>query len=167
MLHCVWHCCLTAYGIEQLVLGGHLVPHDFVSNLLKQGRSHQGVSVQSIVQEANLSRWRPPRSVQLVSCKHELIPPCCAASCVCGACCQAVLPCAEYYKRQGFSLKKVVDFAANRDYSDLLVFNEDRKEVRGDTGGHTGGDTGGTQLQGARGLNMTHSLWDTQSQGNY
>lgn len=43
----------------------------------------------------------------------------------------AVLPCAEYYKRQGFSLKKVVDFAANRDYSDLLVFNEDRKEVDG------------------------------------
>lgn len=41
-----------------------------------------------------------------------------------------MLPCAEYYKRQGFSLKKVVDFAANRDYSDLLVFNEDRKEVR-------------------------------------
>ncbi|KAF6265572.1 anticodon-binding protein [Scenedesmus sp. NREL 46B-D3] len=42
-----------------------------------------------------------------------------------------VLPCAEYYKRQGFSLKKVVGFAAGRDYSDLLVFNEDRKEVNG------------------------------------
>lgn len=43
---------------------------------------------------------------------------------------QAVLPCAEYYKRQGFPLKKIVSFAADRDYSDLLVFNEDRKEVR-------------------------------------
>lgn len=41
-----------------------------------------------------------------------------------------MLPCAEYYKRQGFPLKKIVAFAANRDYSDLLVFNEDRKEVR-------------------------------------
>lgn len=46
-------------------------------------------------------------------------------------CPQAVLPCAEYYKRQGFPLKKIVSFAAKRDYSDLLVFNEDRKEVRG------------------------------------
>lgn len=43
----------------------------------------------------------------------------------------AVLPCAEYYKRQGFPLKKIVAFASNRDYSDLLVFNEDRKEVNG------------------------------------
>lgn len=43
---------------------------------------------------------------------------------------QAVLPCAEYYKRQGFPLKKIVEFASNRDFSDLLVFNEDRKEVR-------------------------------------
>jgi ribosome production factor 1 len=48
-----------------------------------------------------------------------------------------VLPCAEYYKRQGFPLKKIVAFASNRDFSDLLVFNEDRKEVRG------GGDVGG------------------------
>ncbi len=39
------------------------------------------------------------------------------------------MPCAEYYKRQGFPLKKIVKYASNRDYSDLLVFNEDRKEV--------------------------------------
>jgi ribosome production factor 1 len=51
---------------------------------------------------------------------------------------QAVLPCAEYYKRQGFPLKKIVSFASNRDFSDLLVFNEDRKEVRGGDGGHLG-----------------------------
>jgi hypothetical protein len=42
-----------------------------------------------------------------------------------------VLPCAEYYKRQGFPLKKIVAFASGRDFSDLLVFNEDRKEVNG------------------------------------
>eukprot|EP00882_Tetradesmus_deserticola_P023221 GHRQ01025266.1.p1 GENE.GHRQ01025266.1~~GHRQ01025266.1.p1 ORF type:complete len:255 (+),score=124.50 GHRQ01025266.1:23-766(+) len=42
-----------------------------------------------------------------------------------------VLPRVEYYKRQGFPLKQVVGFAAGRDYSDLLVFNEDRKEVNG------------------------------------
>ncbi|KAG2500317.1 hypothetical protein HYH03_001893 [Edaphochlamys debaryana] len=42
-----------------------------------------------------------------------------------------VLPCAEYYKRNGFPLKKIVKFAANREYTDLLVFNEDRKQING------------------------------------
>lgn len=46
---------------------------------------------------------------------------------------QEVLPCAEYYKRAGFPIKKIVKFAAARDFTDLLVFNEDRKEV-GDLG---------------------------------
>ncbi|KAI8466209.1 MAG: anticodon-binding protein [Monoraphidium minutum] len=41
------------------------------------------------------------------------------------------LPCAEYYKRQGFPLKKIVQFAGNREYTDLIVFNEDRKGVNG------------------------------------
>ncbi|EFJ47652.1 hypothetical protein VOLCADRAFT_42845, partial [Volvox carteri f. nagariensis] len=40
-----------------------------------------------------------------------------------------LLPCAEYYKRNGFPLKKIVKFAANRDYTDLLVVNEDRKQA--------------------------------------
>ena len=44
---------------------------------------------------------------------------------------QETLPCAEYYKRQGFPLKKIVQFAAARDYTDVMVFNEDRKEVNG------------------------------------
>lgn len=46
-------------------------------------------------------------------------------------CCalQELLPHAEYYKRGGFSLKKIVQFASNRDYTDLLVFNEDSKHV--------------------------------------
>lgn len=42
-----------------------------------------------------------------------------------------VFPCAEYYKRRAFPLKRVVAFAAARDYSDVLVFNEDRKEISG------------------------------------
>ncbi|GLC42365.1 Ribosome production factor 1 [Pleodorina starrii] len=42
-----------------------------------------------------------------------------------------LLPCAEYYKRNGFPLKKIVKFAANRDYTDLMVFNEDRKQING------------------------------------
>ncbi|KIZ05564.1 Ribosome production factor 1, partial [Monoraphidium neglectum] len=41
------------------------------------------------------------------------------------------LPCAEYYKRQGFPLKKIVKFASNRDFTDLIVFNEDRKGING------------------------------------
>ncbi|GIL60265.1 hypothetical protein Vafri_14895 [Volvox africanus] len=40
-----------------------------------------------------------------------------------------LLPCAEYYKRNGFPLKKIVKFAANRGYTDLMVFNEDRKQA--------------------------------------
>lgn len=42
---------------------------------------------------------------------------------------QEVLPHAEYYKRQGFPLKKIVEFASNRGFTDLMVFNEDHKEV--------------------------------------
>lgn len=42
---------------------------------------------------------------------------------------QEVFPCAQYYKRGGFPLKKIVKFAANREYTDLVVFNEDRKKV--------------------------------------
>lgn len=42
-----------------------------------------------------------------------------------------MLPCAEYYKRNGFPLKKIVKFAINRDFTDLIVMNEDRKEVSG------------------------------------
>lgn len=37
------------------------------------------------------------------------------------------LPCAEYYKRNGFPLKKIVKFASNRGFTDLMVFNEDRR----------------------------------------
>jgi ribosome production factor 1 len=41
----------------------------------------------------------------------------------------AVLPRAEYYARGGFSLKQVVGFAAERGYTDLLVFNESRQRA--------------------------------------
>ena len=43
---------------------------------------------------------------------------------------QEVLPHAEYYKRSGFPLKKIVKFASNRDFTDLIVFNEDNRQVR-------------------------------------
>lgn len=32
-----------------------------------------------------------------------------------------MLPCATYYKRQGYPLKKIVQYAANRDFTDLMV----------------------------------------------
>lgn len=32
-----------------------------------------------------------------------------------------VLPCATYYKRQGYPLKKIVEYAKNRDFTDLMV----------------------------------------------
>eukprot|EP00798_Chlamydomonas_sp_ICE-L_P012221 gene12221-15352_t len=41
------------------------------------------------------------------------------------------LPHAEYYKRNGFPLKKIVKYADNREYTDILVFNEDRKDING------------------------------------
>ncbi|GAB4823717.1 hypothetical protein N2152v2_010763 [Parachlorella kessleri] len=42
-----------------------------------------------------------------------------------------VLPAAVYYKRQGFPLKKIVEYAKNREFTDLMVFNEDRKNING------------------------------------
>jgi ribosome production factor 1 len=42
-----------------------------------------------------------------------------------------VLPAATYYKRRGFPLKKIVEFASARDYTDLMVFNEDRGQING------------------------------------
>jgi hypothetical protein len=44
-------------------------------------------------------------------------------------CTQELFPQAEYYKRQGYPLKKICQYAANRDYTDVLVFNEDHKQV--------------------------------------
>ena len=32
---------------------------------------------------------------------------------------------------QGFPLKKIIQWAAKRDFTDLLVFNEDRKAING------------------------------------
>ncbi len=42
-----------------------------------------------------------------------------------------LLPAAEYYKRNGFPLKKIVQFCNNREYTDILVFNEERKLING------------------------------------
>ena len=41
------------------------------------------------------------------------------------------LPTVTYYKRQGYPLKKIVQYAANRGFTDIMVFNEDRKNVNG------------------------------------
>lgn len=48
--------------------------------------------------------------------------------CVCGYL-QEVFPTAQYYKRAGYPLKKIVKFAAAREYTDVVVFNEDRKSI--------------------------------------
>ena len=42
-----------------------------------------------------------------------------------------VFPAATYYKRKGYSLKKIVDYAKTRDFTDVVVFNEDRKQING------------------------------------
>lgn len=42
-----------------------------------------------------------------------------------------VLPAATYYKRSGFPLKKIIEYASNRGFTDLAVFNEDRKNING------------------------------------
>lgn len=42
-----------------------------------------------------------------------------------------VLPCATYYKRQGYPLKKICKYASNRGFTDVMVFHEDRKTING------------------------------------
>lgn len=42
-----------------------------------------------------------------------------------------VLPCATFYKRRGYELKRIIEYASAREYTDLMVFNEDKKEVNG------------------------------------
>mmetsp|Transcript_30171 Transcript_30171/g.55130 ORF Transcript_30171/g.55130 Transcript_30171/m.55130 type:complete len:365 (-) Transcript_30171:263-1357(-) len=42
-----------------------------------------------------------------------------------------LLPCATYYKREGFPLKHVVAEARKHEFTDVLVFNEDRKIING------------------------------------
>ncbi len=42
-----------------------------------------------------------------------------------------MLPAAQFFKRAGFPLKKIIEYAARREYSDVMVVNEDRKAVNG------------------------------------
>ena len=42
-----------------------------------------------------------------------------------------VFPAATYYKRKGYALKKIIEYAKKREFTDLVVFNEDRKQVNG------------------------------------
>lgn len=42
-----------------------------------------------------------------------------------------VFPVAIYYSRRDYGLKKIVKYAINEGFTDLVVFNQDRKEVNG------------------------------------
>lgn len=42
-----------------------------------------------------------------------------------------MFPCATYYKRQGYPLKKIIQYASKREFTDVVVFNEDRKTING------------------------------------
>mmetsp|Transcript_4800 Transcript_4800/g.13791 ORF Transcript_4800/g.13791 Transcript_4800/m.13791 type:complete len:370 (-) Transcript_4800:4153-5262(-) len=42
-----------------------------------------------------------------------------------------VFPAAQYYKRSGFAIKKICTYAAARGFTDLVVVNEDRKQING------------------------------------
>lgn len=44
-----------------------------------------------------------------------------------------VFPDAVFYNRQGYPLKRIVDYASSRGFSDVVVVNEDRREVNGMT----------------------------------
>ncbi|GMH46025.1 hypothetical protein BSKO_13989 [Bryopsis sp. KO-2023] len=40
-----------------------------------------------------------------------------------------VFPIAIYYERRGYPLKKIVEYAKNENFTDIVVFNQNRKEV--------------------------------------
>lgn len=42
-----------------------------------------------------------------------------------------VFPNATFYKRRGFELKKIVEYAKHRDFTDVVVINEDRRQING------------------------------------
>ncbi|CAL5229421.1 g12743 [Coccomyxa viridis] len=42
-----------------------------------------------------------------------------------------VLPCAQFFKRQGTPIKKIVKYATARGFTDVMVFNENKKHING------------------------------------
>ena len=44
---------------------------------------------------------------------------------------QEVFPCAVFCERRNYDLKDIVKFANNREFSDLIVFNEDKNKING------------------------------------
>lgn len=44
---------------------------------------------------------------------------------------QTVFPSAVFYKRQGYALKKIVEYAKKNDFTDVVVVNEDKKILNG------------------------------------
>lgn len=41
----------------------------------------------------------------------------------------AIIPTCEYYKRRTFEVKQMLEFAANRGYTDFLIINENQKRI--------------------------------------
>ncbi|CAG9334017.1 RPF1 [Blepharisma stoltei] len=44
---------------------------------------------------------------------------------------QGIMPNAEYYDRRTYDMKEICEYASNREYTDVLVFNEKNKEPEG------------------------------------
>eukprot|EP00899_Mesostigma_viride_P015235 jgi/Mesvir1/23712/Mv18659-RA.1 len=43
----------------------------------------------------------------------------------------SVLPCAFYYRRGDYHIKEICKYASNRGFTDVMVFNENRKDING------------------------------------
>jgi rRNA maturation protein Rpf1 len=46
-------------------------------------------------------------------------------------CLQTVFPSAVFYKRQGYALKKIIEYAKQNGFTDVVVVNEDKKVLNG------------------------------------
>ncbi len=74
---------------------------------------------------AHFSRERPPHVLLTTSYKPTALMFKFVADLL------TVFPHATFYKRQGFPLKKIVEYARGREFTDLVVINEDRKAING------------------------------------
>eukprot|EP00339_Tiarina_fusa_P002394 CAMPEP_0117035580 /NCGR_PEP_ID=MMETSP0472-20121206/25256_1 /TAXON_ID=693140 ORGANISM="Tiarina fusus, Strain LIS" /NCGR_SAMPLE_ID=MMETSP0472 /ASSEMBLY_ACC=CAM_ASM_000603 /LENGTH=291 /DNA_ID=CAMNT_0004745083 /DNA_START=148 /DNA_END=1020 /DNA_ORIENTATION=- len=55
---------------------------------------------------------------------------------------QKLIPALHFYPRKGFSLKEICQFAANRQFTHLMVLSENSKHCNGMTISHLGSETG-------------------------
>jgi ribosome production factor 1 len=44
---------------------------------------------------------------------------------------QTVFPSSVFYKRQGYALKKIIEYAKEKEFTDVVVVNEDKKVLNG------------------------------------